>query len=326
MLNFRFPAATLVGVLCALLALASAAKDYPIHPLRIIVPYAPGAGVDIVARLIAPKLGERLGQAVIVENRTGAGAIVGTQAVAKSEPDGYTLLLADAGPLAINPAINTQLRYNPQKDFAPVILLATLPTVLVANPNLGVSNLAELLDLARKRPGQINYASAGNGTSTHLAMELLRSQAGVQLVHIPYAGTAPALVGVLAGDPSLMFANLLSCGPLIAQGRLRALAIANPKRSPAMPDLPTLAEGGLPGFQLQSWFGIVVPAGTPQPIIARLNAEFNEVLQLPEIRQRLMEQGGMEPIGGTPADFATVIAKDLVTYGRIVKEAGIKEQ
>jgi tripartite-type tricarboxylate transporter receptor subunit TctC len=198
-----------------------------------------------------------------------------------------------------------------------------LPTVLVAHPGLGVTSLPELLDLARKEPGKINYASAGNGTSTHLAMELLKVQAGVSLTHIPYNGTAPALAGVMTGDPSLLFANMMSSGPLVAQGKLRALAIANAKRSPAAPNLPTLAEAGLPGFQLQSWFGIVAPAATPKPVVERLNTELGKVLQQPDIRERLMAQGGMEPGGGTAADFGAVIAKDMATYARIVKTGGI---
>lgn len=302
------------------------AQTFPSHPVKIVVPYPAGAGIDIVARMIAPKLSERLGQPVVVENRAGAGALVGTQFVARAEPDGYTLLLADAGPLAINPSVNPQLPYNPQKDFAPVVFLATLPTVLVAHPSLEVSTLRELLEAARKRPGGINYASAGNGTSTHLAMELLKSQAGVSMVHIPYAGTAPAIAGVLTGDPALLFANLLSSGALVSQGKLRALAIANAKRSPAAPNLPTLAEAGLPGFQLQSWFGIVAPAATPKPVVDRLNAELRKVLELPEVRDRLMTQGGMEAGGGSPGEFAALIAKDIATYERIVKQAGIKVQ
>lgn len=321
---FALSLGALLGALAPLQARAQA--SYPSQPVKLVVPYPAGAGIDIVARLIAPRLSDRLGQTVIVDNRPGAGAVVGVQAVARAEPDGYTLLMADAGPLAINPALNPHLPYNSQRDFAPVIFLATLPTVLVAHPGLRVSTLPELIETARARPGKINYASAGNGTSTHLAMELLKSQAGISLTHIPYNGTAPALAGVLAGDPSLLFANLLSSGPLIAQGKLKALAIANPKRSPAAPDLPTLAEAGLPGFQLQSWFGIVAPAGTPKPIVDRLNADLAKVLEQPDLRERLMAQGGMEAGGGTPAAFAALIGKDIATYDRIVKQAGVKVQ
>jgi len=300
------------------------AQTYPAQSVRLIVPYPAGAGIDIVARMLAPQLSENLGQSVVIENRAGAGAAIGMTTVARAQADGYTLGLVDAGPLVINPALNAQLPYSVAEDFVPVVFVASLPTMLVVHPSLPVASLAEFLALARQRPGQVHYASAGMGTLTHLAMELVQSQAQVTLLHVPYSGTAPALAGVLAGDPVVLFTNLLSGAPLVAQGKLRALAIASPKRTPALPNLPTLAEAGLPDFDLQSWFGVVAPKATPQSIVERVNLAFRAVLALPDIKARLMSQGGMEAGGGSVAEFRTLLERETALYKRLVQQVSVK--
>lgn len=318
--GFRF-ALALVASCCASQVLA---QTYPAQSVRLIVPYPAGAGIDIVARMLAPQLSENLGQSVVIENRAGAGAAIGMTTVARAQADGYTLGLVDAGPLVINPALNAQLPYSVAEDFVPVVFVASLPTMLVVHPSLPVASLAEFLALARQRPGQVHYASAGMGTLTHLAMELVQSQAQVTLLHVPYSGTAPALAGVLAGDPVVLFTNLLSGAPLVAQGKLRALAIASPKRTPALPNLPTLAEAGLPDFDLQSWFGVVAPKATPQSIVERVNLAFRVVLALPDIKARLMSQGGMEAGGGSVAEFRTLLERETALYKRLVQQVSVK--
>jgi tripartite-type tricarboxylate transporter receptor subunit TctC len=323
---------TLLRRCCALLVAASVASSvataqtYPDRPIKLVIPYPAGAGIDIVARMIAPRVSEGMGQQIVVENRAGAGAIIGVDAVAKAAPDGYTLGMADAGPLAINPAIYAQLPYDPARDLAPVILVSTLPTILIAHPSLNVTTVGELIALAKQKPGTINFASGGTGTANHLAMELFKSQAGIDIVHVPYKGTAPALAGVLTGNPSIMFSNLLSAGSLIKAGKVRALAIASKQRTSAMPDLPTIAEAGVPGYEFQGWFGIVAPAATPAPIIDRLNREFRRVLESAEIRQRLLSEGGMEAGGGGPDAFGKLWHNEIVVWGKVVKERGIKTE
>ena len=320
----RFIRCILAAAACC--ASLAAAQPYPDRPIRLVIPYPAGAGIDIVARMIAPKVSEGLGQPVVIENRAGAGAIIGVEAVAKATPDGYTLGMADAGPLAINPAIYAQLPYDPVRDLAPVVLVSTLPTILIAHPSLNVTTIGELVALARQKPGTINFASGGTGTANHLAMELFKAQAGIDIVHVPYKGTAPALTGVLSGNPPIMFSNLLSAGPLIKSGKVRALAIASGQRTMALPDLPTIAEAGVPGYQFQGWFGIVAPAATPAPVLDRLNREFRRVLEQPEIRQRLLTEGGMEAGGGSPEAFGTLWRNEIGVWGKVVKERGIKAE
>ena len=315
-----------VAVVLCLLPAWAGAQNYPDRPVRLIIPYPAGAGIDIVARMVAQKVSEGLGQNMIIENRAGAGAIIGVDAVAKAAPDGYTLGMADAGPLAINPSIYKQLPYDPLRDLAPVVLVSTLPTILVVHPSLGVSTVGELIALARQKPGTINFASGGTGTANHLAMELFKAQAGIDIVHVPYKGTAPALTDVLRGDPSMMFSNLLSAHAFMKAGRLRALAIASGRRTPALPDLPTIAESGVPGYEFQGWFGIVAPAATPAPVIERINREFRKVLDTPEMRQRLLTEGGMDAGGGTPESFGTLWRKELGVWAKVVKDRGIKAE
>ena len=315
--------ATLAGVFL-LLASAAQAQPYPQRSVRIIVPYPPGSGTDIVARLLGQRIGESWGQPIVVDNRPGAGAIVGVDAVAKSAPDGYTLGIADTGPLAINPALYPKLPYDPIRDFAPVVEVAKLPFMLVAHPSLKVASVAELIAEAKRRPGQINYASVGNGSAVHLATELFKKRAGIDIVHIPYKGSAPALTDVLAGTTPLMFVNLLSGLPHVKSGRLLALGVGTAERLRALPDVPPIGQAGLTGYKFEAWFGIIAPAGTPAPILERLNSEFRRVLALPDVRDRLLNEGGMEPVGGTAAQFAALIAAEKDQWGRLVRETGAR--
>ncbi len=303
---------------------AGAQQAYPAKPIRFIVPYPPGSGTDIVARMLSQKLAESWGQPVTVDNRPSAGAIVGIDAIAKAAPDGYTIGIADTGPLALNPALYPKLPYDPVRDLAPITLVADLPFILVVNPKLPVTSVAELLALAKSKPGQINYASIGNGSAVHLATELLKTQAGIDMLHVPYKGSAGALNGVLSGDTSLMFVNLLSSRELVKAGKLRALATASGKRLAAEPNLPTVAEAGVPGYEFQAWFGIVAPAGTPRPIIDKLNGELRRLLTLPDVREKLTAQGGFEINSGSPEAFSALIRKEIDHWGKLVRQTGAK--
>ena len=316
--------ALLTCLLVAVADSAAAQAAFPSRSVRFIVPYPPGSGTDIVARMLGQKLAEAWGQQVLVDNRPGAGAIIGVDAIAKAAPDGYTIGIADNGPLAINPALYPKLPYNPLRDFAPITLVANLPFILVVHPNVAANSVAELVALAKARPGQINYASVGNGSAVHLATELLKTRAGIDLVHVPYKGSAPALNGVLSGEASVMFVNLLSSQQLVKAGKLRALATGTPKRLLAMPDLPTVAEAGVAGYEYLAWFGVVAPAATPRPIIERLNADLRRVIALPEIRERMVNQGGMEPVGGSAESFAALIPAEIEHWGKLVRETGAR--
>lgn len=319
----RIPGAACAALL--LMACSSAfAQAYPQRPVRMIVPYPVGAGTDIATRMLAQRIGDSWGQPMVVENRAGAGAIVGVDAVAKSAPDGYTLGIGDIGPLAINQALYAKLPYDSLRDLTPVIEVANLPFMLVVHPSLGVSSVAELIALAKRRPAQINYASGGNGTASHLATELLKKQAGIDLVHIPYKGQPPALNDLLAGTNQVMFLNLLTGLQHVKTARLRALAVANARRIPTLAEIPTIAESGVPGYEFLVWFGVIAPAGTPAPIVERINAEFRRVLALPEIRDRLEKDGGMQAAGGSPAQFAALIAGEQERWGKLVKETGAR--
>jgi tripartite-type tricarboxylate transporter receptor subunit TctC len=316
----RFFALALLAFSCT----AGAQQAYPSKPLHFVVPYPPGSGTDIVARILGQKLSEAWGQPVVIENRAGAGAIIGVDAVAKAAPDGYTIGIADTGPLAINPALYPKLPYDPVRDLAPVTLVASLPFMLVVHPSVPAVNLAEFLALARAKPGQLNYASVGNGSLVHLATELLKTRAGIDLVHVPYKGSAPALNGLLAGDASVMFVNLLSAMPLVKAGKLRALATSPAKRLSASPELPTVAEAGVAGYDFEGWFGIVAPAATPRPIVERLTAELRRIVALPDVRERLIHQGGLEPIGSSAEQFAAFLPAEIRRWGALVRETGAR--
>ena len=303
---------------------AAAAEPYPARPVRFVVAFPPGGGTDIIARSIAQKLGERLGQQVLVDNRPGAGGNIGTDIVAKSSPDGYTLLMGSAGPLAINASLFARMPFDP-KDLAPVTLAASTPNVLVVHPSLPAATVRELIALAKARPGEINFASSGHGTPAHLAGELFNSMAGVKLIHVPYKGAAPALADLLGGQVQLMFSTMPPALPHVKDGKLRALAVTSLKRSPAAPDLPTVDEIALPGFEANTWHGVVVPAGTPGAIVARLNREIVAILHLPDVVERLSGQGA-EALGSTPEEFAAYIKSESVKWAKVVRDSGAKAE
>jgi tripartite-type tricarboxylate transporter receptor subunit TctC len=311
-------------ILAAALAASSAHADvYPSRPIRFVVAFPPGGGTDIIARSIAQKLAERLARQVLVDNRPGAGGNIGTDIVAKSAPDGYTMLMGSAGPLAINSSLFASMPFDPQRDLAPVTLAASTPNLLVVHPSLKVATVKELVELARAHPGEINFASSGHGTPAHLAGELFNSMAGVKLVHVPYKGAAPALADLLGGQVQLMFSTMPPALPHVKDGKLRALAVTSAKRSPATPDLPTVDEAALPGFEANTWHGVVLPAGTQPAIIARLNREIVAILHLPEIVERLSSQGA-EPVGSTPEEFAAYIRSETKKWAKVVRESGAK--
>ena len=317
-------AAAIATLLLGLGVGGSASAAWPERAVRWIVAYPPGAGTDIVARLLGQRLTERLGEPVVIENKPGAGGAIGLEAIANAAPDGYTIGMADTGPLSINPALYKQLAYDPVASFAPVTRLANLPFVVTVHPDLPVHSVQELIALAKRKPGQINYASVGNGSSVHLATELFKTLAGVDLLHVAYKGSAPALQDLLAGQVQVMFVNLLSSLPAIQAGKLRLLAVTPSHRLANLPDVPTVAEAGVPGYAYESWFGMIVPAKTPPEIIARLNQETVATLAEPEIRTRLIEQGGVEPVGSTPEAFAETIKSELGRYAELVKRTGAK--
>lgn len=312
-----------LAVALMLLAASASAQTYPTKPIRIVVPFPPGGATDILARDVAQRLTEAWGQSVIVDNRPGAGGNIGSELVAKSSPDGYTLEMGTVGTHAINASLYAKMPYDHVKDFTPVILVAGVPNVLVVTPSLPVNSVAELIAYAKANPGKLNFASSGNGTSIHLSGELFKVMAGVQMTHIPYKGSAPALQDLITGQVQLMFDNLPPSLPQIKAGKLRALAVTSAARAPALPDVPTLAESGLPGFEASSWFGILAPAGTPAPIVAKLNAEVAAWLATPEAKEKLQKQGA-NAAGGSPDDFAKHIAAETTKWAKVVKESGAK--
>ncbi len=320
LLACRFGAIFLVG---ATLSFGAAAQAYPNHSIRLVVPFAAGGTTDILARAVAQKLTETMGQPVVVDNRAGAGGNIGADIVAKSPPDGYTLLMGTVGTHAINPSLYSKMPYDHVKDFAPVILVAGVPNVLEVNPSVPVNTVADLIKLAKEKPGQINFASSGNGTSIHLSGELFKTMAGVDMTHIPYKGSAPALADLVGGQVQIMFDNLPSSLPQIKAGKLRAVAVTSLKRAPALPDVPTISESGLPGFEASSWFGVLAPAGTPAPIVAKLNGEINKWIQTPEAREKLLSQGA-EAAGGTPEQFVAHIKSETDKWAKVVKASGAK--
>jgi tripartite-type tricarboxylate transporter receptor subunit TctC len=313
------------ALLLAALSAAAHADVYPSRPIRFVVAFPPGGGTDIIARSIAQKLGERWSQQVLVDNRPGAGGNIGTDIVAKSAPDGYTLLMGSAGPLAINASLFASLPFDPQRDLAPVTLAASTPNVLVVHPSLKAATVKELIALAKTEPGRINFASSGFGTPAQLAGELFNTMAGVKLVHVPYKGASPALADLLGGQVQLMFSTMPPALPHMKEGRLRALAVTSLKRSPAAPELPTVDEAALPGFEANTWHGVVLPAGAPAEIIARLNREIVAILHLPEVVGRLESQGA-EPVGSTPEEFAAYIRSETVKWAKVVRESGAKAE
>ena len=320
--NSRDVLVIVAGLAASLLATAALAQ-YPAKPIRLIVPFAAGGGNDNIARLVGKQLSESLGQQLVIDNRPGAGGVLGAELAAKAAPDGYTLFLGGVGSHAVNPNLNANLPYDPIRDFAPVALLASAPLILVVHPSVPAASFKAFVALARSKPGQLNYASNGNGTSSHLAAVMFDSMAGVDMVHVPYKGLSPALTDLLSGRVQLMFSSVVAILPHIRAEKLRGLAVTGAKRMPSMPDLPTIAESGLPGYEASSWYGVLAPAGTPREIVVKLNAEFVKALAQPEVRTSLVAEGA-EPIGGTPEQFAAYIISEKERMGKLIREAKIR--
>ncbi len=305
-------------------ALAHAQAGYPTRTVRLIVPSSPGGGTDISARILAPQLTQFLGQQVIVENRPGAGTMIGGEAVARAAPDGYTLLMG-ISTLAINPAMYKKVPYDALKDLAPVSQAVALSNVLTIHPSLPSRNLKDFIAFARARPGQINFASAGVGTSPHLSMELFLVLAKLNMVHVPYKGSGPGVTDLLAGHVPVMMPNMLSAQPHIKSGRLRALGVTGIKRAPGADDIPTIAEAGVLGYEAVQWYGVLAPAATPRDIITRLHTGIVRALQNPEVRQRLLNDGA-EPVGSSPEQFAAYLRSETEKWAKVIKAAGIKPE
>jgi len=305
-------------------ALTQQSADYPSRPVRIIVPSAPGGGTDILARVLADYLGKSLGGQFVVENRPGAGQMIGIEAVARAAPDGYTLLMA-ASTLAINPVMYKNIKYDALRDFEPITQVAALPNVLIVHPGFPARSLAEFIALAKQKPGSLTFASAGVGTSPQMAMEMLKSMAGIDLQHIPFRGTTPGVTEVLGGRVTAMFANLLTAKPLVESGQLRALAVSGLRRAESMPEIPTVAEGGIADYDALQWYGLLAPAGTPASIVGRLQAEVSQALKTPEVKERLAADGA-EPVGSTAAEFTELIRNEVAKWARVARAANIRPE
>jgi tripartite-type tricarboxylate transporter receptor subunit TctC len=312
-------AAAALGALAASQALA---QGYPTKPVKMIVPFPPGGPTDVQARIVAQKLGESLGQPVVIDNRGGAGGMLGSDIAAKSAPDGYTLLMGASGPHAVGVLTRKEPPYDPLKDFTPLSLVSYSPLMLVVHPSVKANSVQELIALAKSQPGKLNYGSFGNGTMAHFAGELFKLQAGVDIVHVPYKGTAPALADLLAGQIPMMFDTIITSLPHVKSGRLRALAVTKSTRSQAVPELPTVAEAGLPGFQAVSWIGLMGPANMPKDIVDRISNEMVKMLGDPALRQKLLDAGA-EPVGSSAAEFAAHMKAEMERWEPVVKAAGL---
>ena len=303
----------------------AAAQAYPSKPIRFIVPFPPGGGNDTMARTFGQKMTEGLGQQVVIDNRAGAGGNIGAETAARALPDGHTIFLGGVGSHGINPNLQTKLAYDPIKDFSPISLIASAPLVIVVPPSLPVKSINDLIQLAKTRPGELNYASSGSGTIAHLSAELLNSMAKIKLEHVPYKGTGPALTDLLGGRVQVMFNSAVSILPQVRSGKLRAIAMTALKRSAAMPDLPTVAESGVPGYEAASWYGVLAPAKTPRAIIARLNNEIVRIAQSADVRERLAADGA-EPVGNSPEEFSAYIKRELARWAQVIEQARIPRQ
>jgi tripartite-type tricarboxylate transporter receptor subunit TctC len=311
------------ALVLAAIASAARAEDYPSRPIRLVVPYAAGGGADSVARIVAKRVSETIGQPIVIENRGGAGSIIGTELVNKSDPDGYTLLLGQSGPISINPAVYKKLPYDPLKDFAPVTMTTAYPYIMVVNPTLGVKSLKEFVALAARKPGELNYGTTGVGAANHLVTELFDSKAGIKMTHIPYRGTALAVADLLAGQVQVVFADPITALPQINAGTLLALAVTSKERSPVAPQLPTISESGYPGFDAIAWHGILAPANTPPAIVQKLNAEIVAALKDPETRA-LLEKQAMQTVGNSPEAFARFIREDIAIWKAVADQAKVE--
>lgn len=316
-------AAVVLAALGLLAPAAAMAQSWPVKPVRIIVPFPPGGGLDFFTRIAAPKLQEQLGQQFLVENRSGAGGMIGAEAGAKAPPDGYTVLFASSAEITINQHLYPKIAYDSSKDFAPVSYAAHAALLFSVHPSLPVKSLKELIALARARPGQLNYASAGTGGSQHLAGELLKSAAKIDIVHVPYKGAAPAVIDMVGGHVSMGFTALPSSIQQARAGKLRPIAVTSTKRSAAAPDVPTFAELGYPSIDLVVWYGVLFPARTPADIVTRMSTEVTRAVQAPDVKAKLLQQG-VESVGTTPEQFAKFMQSEIVRYGKIIKESGAK--
>jgi len=312
-------------MLCVAVCLPGAvmAQAYPSKPIRLIVPFPPGGAVDILGRAIATKLGDALGQQVVIENRAGAGGALGGEVAAKSAADGYTLLMGSTTTMSINQFLYAKLPYDPARDFVPVTLVAFVPHVLVAGPAVPAQNLREFIAYAKANPGKVNYASAGNGTPHHIAAEMFKQMAGIDMVHVPYKGTGPAVTDLVGGQVSFMSVEILAAMPMVTAGKLHAFGVATAQRNPSAPNLPTVAEAGLPGFEVTSWYGVLAPAGTPRDITARLATEIAKAVASPDFRERLAAMGAT-PVGNTPEEFGAFMRRESAKWEKAVKASGAR--
>jgi tripartite-type tricarboxylate transporter receptor subunit TctC len=319
----RYPVQALCAFIFAGFAAVAGAQTYPSKAVRVIVPFPPGAGVDIVTRAVAGRLGEALGQQLIVDNRAGAGGILGAEIAAKAAPDGYTLFMATAGILTVIPHMNSKAPYSVERDFMPVSLVASVPSALVVHPSLPVKTVKDLIALAKAKPGAINYASTGNGTLPHLAAEFFKQQAKINMVHIAYKGSAPATTDLLGGNVEVFFGNMLSVIEQVRSGRLRALAVTSLQRQPVAKDIPTMIESGFPGFEAGTWFGLLVPAGTSRDIINRVHGDVAKAVRQPDVQKQLAGQGATT-IGNTPEQFAAYIKSESAKWAKVLAASGVK--
>ena len=304
-------------------ASAVRAQDYPSRPVTLVIPFTPGGSADFLGRIVGEQMAQGLGQSMVIDNRPGAGGSVACAAVAKADPDGHTLLLGHIGTLAFNPSLYPKLPYDPVADFAPVSMVARLPNVLVVNPSVPAQSVSELIDYARQHPGELNYSSGGNGSAAHIAMAAFASAAGLDLVHVPYKGTAPGVTDLIGGRVHMTMTGGPAVLPFAREGRLRALAVSSPTRLTAAPELPTIAEAGLPGFEASQWYGIVAPAGTPDPVLQRLNAELHRALASPDLAAKLAHEGA-EPWPTSPGEFKDIIVADMARWGKLIRDNKIQ--
>jgi tripartite-type tricarboxylate transporter receptor subunit TctC len=317
--------ALVLALVAALSACGARADDYPSRPIRLVVPYTAGGGADSVAHIVAKRVSETIGQPIVIENRGGAGSIIGTELVRNADPDGYTLLLGQSGPISINPAIYRKLPYDPEKDFAPVTMTTAYPYIMVVNPRLGVKTLQEFVALASSKPGALNYGTTGVGAANHLVTELFDSKAGIKMTHIPYRGTALAVTDLLAGQVQMVFADPITALPHMKAGTLIALAVTSKDRSPVAPDVATISESGYPGFDAIAWHGILAPAHTPPAIVGKLNTEIVKALKDPETAA-LLEKQAMQTVGNSPQAFADFIKQDIAVWKEVAEQAKVELQ
>jgi len=315
-----------IGAIALLMcALTGQAQDYPSRPIRIIVPSTAGGSVDTLARTVGSNLSQRWGQQVVVDNRSGAGGVIGGEITAKAPPDGYTLIMATIAAMATNVSLAKKLPYDPVRDFAPITLVASQQIVLLVNPNVAARTTQELIQLAKAKPGQLTFASAGNGSGGHLSGELLKILAGIDLTHVPYKGIAPAIVDVISGQVTMTFASIISGTPHVKTGRLRALAVTGARRSPALPELPTMMEAGVRGYESSTWYGLLAPKATSRAIVTKLNHEVVAIINLPEVKANLLAEGA-EPVGNTPEQFGDFIKAEIAKWGKVIRTAGLRAE